>query len=81
MINIDIVKGKPKIITENIISDIQNINNNITFITEVKIEYLKEKYWSKFKADSTTTYIIDNIAYEDLINFQDAKIKILKGIY
>jgi hypothetical protein len=32
MINIDITKGKPKIINENIISDIQNINTNITFI-------------------------------------------------
>jgi hypothetical protein len=44
MINVDIVKGKPKIITKNIISEIQNINNNITFIAQVKIEYLKEKY-------------------------------------
>jgi hypothetical protein len=79
IINIDIVKGKPKIITENIITEIQNINN-ITFIAEVKIEYLKEKYWfNRFKADNI--YTIDNIPYEDLINFQDAKIKILKGIY
>jgi hypothetical protein len=52
MINIDIVKGKPKKIDENIISDIQNINN-ITFVAEVKIEYLKEKYWSnRFKVDN-----------------------------
>jgi hypothetical protein len=82
MINVDIVKGKSKIITENIKENIiNNINNtNITFIAQVKIEYLKEKYWSnKFKADNI--YTIDNIAYEDLINFQDAKIKILKGIY
>jgi hypothetical protein len=61
MINIDIFEGKPKIITENIISDIQNINNNITFLAQVKIEYLKEKYWSKrFKVDNI--YTIDNIA-------------------
>jgi hypothetical protein len=65
MINIDIVRGKPKIITENIKENIiNNINNtNITFIAQVKIEYLKEKYWSnKFKIDNI--YTIDNIAYE-----------------
>jgi hypothetical protein len=78
MINIDIIKGKPKVITENIIS---NIQNNIIFIAEVKIEYLKEKYWFNkfFKLDNI--YIIDNITYSDLINFQDAKINIIKGIY
>jgi hypothetical protein len=80
LINIDKIKGKPKIIDENIISDIQNINNNITFMAQVKIEYFKEKYWSnRFKVD--TPYVIDNIAYSDLINFQDAKIKIFKDIY
>jgi hypothetical protein len=79
MINIDIIKGKSRIINENIISDIQNINNNIPFIAEVKLGNLKEKYYSRFKVDNT--YIIENKAYEDLIRFQDAKIKILKGIY
>jgi hypothetical protein len=40
MINIEIIKGKPKVMSQNI-----NLKD-ITFIAEVKIEYLKEKHWS-----------------------------------
>jgi hypothetical protein len=47
----------------------------------IKIEILDiiEKQWSGFKKGNV--YTMDNITYKDLIQFQDAKIKIISGIY
>jgi hypothetical protein len=49
-----------------------------TFIVEVYIESLTTKHWSRFKA--CNIYVIDNIAYQDLIQYQEAEMKILRGI-
>jgi hypothetical protein len=80
MTQLKIPKGKPKWIDDNNIK-----NNNIddildyTFIIKIEILDIIEKYWSRFKKDNV--YTIDNITYKELIKYQDAKIKIISGIY
>jgi hypothetical protein len=48
------------------------------FIISVEIESVIIKHWSLFKAVKTSP--IDNIAYQDLMTDQNAKIKVIKGI-
>jgi hypothetical protein len=67
-------KGKLKWI-DGIIDDIINY----TFIIKIEILDVIEKQWSRFKKDNV--YTIDNITYKDLIEYQDAKIKIITGIF
>jgi hypothetical protein len=75
MSNLRIPKCKPKVINDNnIIDDVDN-----TFIIKFEIFDIIEKHWSRFKKGNT--YTIDNITYKDLIEFQNAKIKIISGIY
>jgi hypothetical protein len=52
---------------------------NYTFIIKVEILDIIEKSWSRFKKDNV--YTIDNITYKDLIEYQNAKINIISGIY
>jgi hypothetical protein len=49
------------------------------FIIEVEIESLNEKHWYRFKVGSR--YIIDHIAYQELIRYLNANIKIINDIY
>jgi hypothetical protein len=74
MTQLRIPKGKPKVLN-GIIDDIIGC----TFIITVEILDVIEKIWSRFK--KSNVYIIDNITYKDLIQYQDAKIKIITGIY
>jgi hypothetical protein len=50
-----------------------------TFIIKVEMVYVLEKPWSKFKKGNV--YTIDNITYKDLIEYQNAKIKIIDRIF
>jgi hypothetical protein len=79
MTQLRIPKGKPKwingIIGDNNIDDILDC----MFIISVEILDVIEKCWSRFKKDNV--YTIDTITYKDLIEYQDAKIKIISGIY
>jgi hypothetical protein len=70
-----IPKGKPKKWINGIVSDILTC----TFIIKVEVLDVIEKSWSKFKKGNV--YIIDNITYKDLIEYQNAKIKIRSGVY
>jgi hypothetical protein len=74
MTQLQIPKGKPKIFKGNI-NDILNS----TFIIGVEILNVIEKPWSRFKKDMLCT--IDNITYKDLIEYQNAKMKIISGIF
>jgi hypothetical protein len=67
--------GKPNIIDHNMIACFLV---HIRIIT-VEIIDLIEKQWSRFKQGKM--YTIDNITYNDLIQYQYAKIKIINGIY
>jgi hypothetical protein len=60
--------------TEKIGSDDYSI-----FIVEVEIKSLKTKHWSRFK--EVSIYVINNIACRVLIRYQDAKMKVIRGIY
>jgi hypothetical protein len=40
---------------------------------------IKEKHWLRFKENNR--YVLDDITYYDLIVYQEAKLKIIKGIY
>jgi hypothetical protein len=72
------LKGQPKIIDD--INDIDYLLiHSTTFIIEVDINSINEKHWSRFKKDNR--YIIDDISYSDLIDYQEAKIKIIRCIY
>jgi hypothetical protein len=53
-------------------------DNYSAFIIEVEIESLIVKHWFRFKASNT--YIIDNIAYQDLMRYQYAKMTIADDI-
>jgi hypothetical protein len=74
MTQLRIPKGKPKWIN-GLFDDIMDY----TFIIKVEILDVIEKQWSRFKKDNV--YTIDNITYKDLSKYQDAKIKIISGIY
>jgi hypothetical protein len=50
-----------------------------TFIIKVEILDFIEKHWSRFKKGNV--YTIDNITYKDLIEYQNAKIKIISGVF
>jgi hypothetical protein len=52
---------------------------NCTFIIKVEILDVIEKQGSRFNKGNV--YTIDNITYYDLIQYQDARIKIISGIY
>jgi hypothetical protein len=67
-------KGKPKVI-----NGIFDDRMNYTFIIKVEILDIIEKQWSRFKKGNV--YTIDNITYNDLIQYQNAKIKIISGIF
>jgi hypothetical protein len=71
MTQLRIPKGKPKEWNGEILT-------SYTFIIKVEILDIIEKHWSRFKAGHA--YSIDNITYKDLIEFQDAKIKIISCI-
>jgi hypothetical protein len=73
MTQLQIPEGKPKVM--EIVDDL--LNN--TFIIKVEILAVLEKPWSRFK--KSYVYTIDNITYKDLIEYQNAKIKIISGIY
>jgi hypothetical protein len=73
MTQLEIPKGKPKEI--GIIGD----SFTYTFIIKVEILDIIEKQWSRFKKGNV--YTIDNITYNELITYQDAKIKIISEIY
>jgi hypothetical protein len=74
MTQLKIQKGKPKVFNGNIDDII-----DYTFIIKVEILDIIEKYWSRFKKGML--YTIDNITYKDLFEYQNAKIKIISGIY
>jgi hypothetical protein len=74
MTQLRIPKGKSKVVN-GIIDDIMNC----TFIINFEILAFIEKCWSRFKKDML--YTIDSITYKDLIEYQDAKIKIISDIY
>jgi hypothetical protein len=72
------VKGKSKIIED--INDIDFLLIHSTeFIIEVDIISINEKHWSRFKKDNR--YVRDDITYYDLFVYQEAKLKIIRGIY
>jgi hypothetical protein len=48
-------------------------------INEIDIESFITKRWSRFKTD--IRYVIDSISYQDVKEYQNSKIKIVKGIY
>jgi hypothetical protein len=50
-----------------------------TFIIPVEIIDIIEKHWSRIKKGNI--YTIDNIIYNDFIQYQYATIKIINGIY
>jgi hypothetical protein len=77
MTQLQIPRGKPKVmeIFDGVIDDI--LDN--TFIIKVEILDVIEKPWSKFKKDMLCT--IDNITYKDLIEYHNAKMKIIDGIF
>jgi hypothetical protein len=77
MTQLRIPKGKPKVM--EIFDGIVDDTRDNTFISKVEILYVIEKQWSRFK--KYNVYTIDNITYKDLIKYQDAKIKIISGIY
>jgi hypothetical protein len=52
---------------------------NNTFIIKVEILDIIEKQWSRFKKDNV--YTIDTLTDNDLIQCQNAKIKIISGVY
>jgi hypothetical protein len=70
--NLRIPKGKPKWIDGK-----DDDRMNYTFIIKVEILSIDGKQWSTFKKDNV--YTIDNITYNDLIQYQDAKI--INGIF
>jgi hypothetical protein len=73
MTKIKVVMSKPKVIFDN------NLMRLAALKVFVDIESLIEKCWSRFKVDNR--YPIDNIAYFDLIQYQNAKLKVICGIY
>jgi hypothetical protein len=74
MAQLRIPKGKPRVIEDDNITD-----ENNTFIIKVEILDVVEKPSSRFKKDNV--YIIDNITYNDFIQYQNVKIKIISSIY
>jgi hypothetical protein len=74
MTQLRIPNGKPKWIN-GIIDGIIDC----TFISKVEILDVIEKPWSRFKKGNV--YTIDKIIYKDLIQYQNAKIKIIAGIF
>jgi hypothetical protein len=50
-----------------------------TFIINVEKLDIIEKHWSRFQGDNV--YTIENFLYNDLIQSQNTKIKIINGIY
>jgi hypothetical protein len=69
-----IPNGKPMMIEDSNI-----IDENNTFIIKVEILAIVEKPWSRFKKDDV--YTIDNITYCDLLQYQNARIKIISSVY
>jgi hypothetical protein len=77
MTTIRIPKGKPRDINTETLNS--GFNRSSAFFIEVVIGSLIPKHYSRFKVCSR--YVIDNIVYQDLITYQNAKIKIIRGIY
>jgi hypothetical protein len=77
MTQLRISKGKPKEIHKMKAS--LKIERLHSFIIKAEIIEFIDKQWSRFKKGNV--YTIDNITYYYLIQYQNAKIKIINGLY